>query len=190
MKYNSYDFDDTIYNGDCTRDFYWYNVKKHPIVLIYALPTALAFFVWKLGVKDKTWFKERFYRFLRRIDARKEVVLFWDNNQHKIKKYYLAQKREDDIIISASPEWLVAEMCHRLGLKNIIGSTVCIDTGTYTGKNCYGAEKVKVLKERMPDAEIEEFYSDSLSDTPLAELAERAYLVEVGGETLFAWEFS
>ncbi len=190
-KYNAYDFDHTIYNGDCTRDFYWYEVKKHPRVLLYAIPTALCAIPFALKIKSKTWFKEHFYKFLKMIDAEQEIKNFWDKNQHKIKEYYLKQKRENDIIISASPEWIVAEMCHRLELRNIIGSNVNMHSGKYTGLNCWGAEKVEILRARIPDAEneIEEFYSDSLSDTPLAELAERAFLVEVGGEKLSPWTF-
>ena len=50
-------------------------------------------------------------------------------------------------------------------------------TGKTDGKNCHGAEKVRRLHEAYPDVQIAEFYSDSRSDSPLAELAERAYLV-------------
>ena len=38
-------------------------------------------------------------------------------------------------------------------------------------------KKVRRLHETYPDVEIAEFYSDSRSDSPLAELAEHAYLV-------------
>ena len=41
----------------------------------------------------------------------------------------------------------------------------------------HGAEKARRLHEAYPDAQIAEFYSDSRSDSPLAELAEHAYLV-------------
>ena len=41
------------------------------------------------------------------------------------------------------------------------------------------------FRERYPDGHVEEFYSDSYSDTPMAELAEHAYLVK--GDTLREW---
>ena len=50
-------------------------------------------------------------------------------------------------------------------------------TGKTDGENCHGAEKVRRLHEAYPEVQIAEFYSDSRSDSPLAELAERAYLV-------------
>ena len=39
----------------------------------------------------------------------------------------------------------------------------------------------------FPNGKIEEFYSDSYSDTPLAEIAEKAYIVT--GEELTDWKF-
>ena len=47
-------------------------------------------------------------------------------------------------------------------------------TGLYDGLNCHGEEKVRRMRELYPDAEIEQFYSDSLHDTPLARLARRS----------------
>ena len=58
-------------------------------------------------------------------------------------------------------------------------------TGKTDGENCHGAEKVRRLHEAYPDVEIAEFYSDSRSDSPLAELAEHAYLVH--GQTRTPW---
>ena len=34
------------------------------------------------------------------------------------------------------------------------------------------------MREEYPDAEVEQFYSDSLHDTPLARLAREAFLVK------------
>ena len=45
--------------------------------------------------------------------------------------------------------------------------------------------KVRRLHEAYPNVEIAEFYSDSRSDSPLAELAEHAYLVH--GQTRTPW---
>ncbi len=65
-------------------------------------------------------------------------------------------------------------ICERLGIKNLMASKVDKHTGLYDGENCWGEEKVKRLYEKFPNAKCEEFYSDSLSDTPLAELADKA----------------
>ena len=60
-------------------------------------------------------------------------------------------------------------------------------TGKYTGINCHGKEKVRRFREEYPDAVIDSFYSDSYSDTPLAEEAKEAFIVK--GEELLPWVF-
>jgi len=53
-------------------------------------------------------------------------------------------------------------------------------TGKINGENCRGEEKVNRLKELYKDIEIDNFFSDSLSDTPLALLAKKAYIIKKG----------
>ncbi len=176
---NIYDFDDTIYRGDSTRDFYFYCLKKYPSILLTAPKTAAAFLLYLFGARTKTQFKEKMYRFLTRVpDIDGELNIFWDRNEYKIKRWYRDARRADDIIISASPEFLLSPICERLGIRHLIASRVDRRTGVYSGENCHGAEKVRRLYEVFPDAVCEEFYSDSLSDAPLADIASRAWLVK------------
>ena len=58
--------------------------------------------------------------------------------------------------------------------------------GIYSGLNCHGEEKVRRYREVFDDTKIENFYSDSYSDTPLARIAENAYLVK--GDNLLPWD--
>jgi phosphoserine phosphatase len=88
-------------------------------------------------------------------------------------------------VSSASPEFLIRPACAKLGIGCVMGSPVDKHTGHFYGPNCHGQEKVKRFHARFPGAKIEEFYSDSHSDDPLAALAERAYLVS--GEQLLPW---
>ena len=114
-------------------------------------------------------------------DMDAELVRFWDGHIKNVKKWYLDMKREDDVIISASPEFLLAECCRRLGIKHLIASRVDPKTGKYEGLNCYGDEKPKRFDEYFGAerrGEIEAFYSDSYSDVPMAVIAKRAYLVK------------
>ena len=88
-------------------------------------------------------------------------------------------------MISASPEFLLEPICERLGIKNLIASRVDCKTGIYNGENCYGEEKVNRLNEIFPNIKINEFYSDSYSDQPLASLSKSAFLVL--GSKLYKW---
>lgn len=45
------------------------------------------------------------YRFLTYCDTEKDVNDFWKEYIGNIKPFYLEQKKDDDVIISASPEF-------------------------------------------------------------------------------------
>ena len=184
---NAYDFDKTIYDGDSTADFYLFSLKRHKKILLLApslFGAFVAFYVFKRGTK--TQFKEKMYRFLRCCDTKKDVEAFWDAHQKNIKPFYIKQQREDDLIISASPVFLLRPVCDRLGIRELIASKVDPVTGKYSGENCHGKEKVRLFRERYGDAAVEEFYSDSYSDTPMAQIAARAFLVK--GERITDWD--
>ena len=177
---NVYDFDKTIYEGDCTLDFWRYSVRRYPRTL-RAFPLALyAGGAYRCGFYSKERFKETFYRFLQYVpDVGDAVRYFWDVHASKMSAWYLKQMRADDLIISASPEFLISELCARLEVR-YIASKVDPLTGKLGSPNCAGVEKVNRLIAEYPDAEIEQFYSDSESDAPLAHLAAQAYLVKGG----------
>lgn len=185
---NGYDFDKTIYRGDSTRDFFFYCLSHHPSLLRFLPIQGWQALRWRVfHCQGKTAFKEQFYRFFTGIkDMDALLQSFWDSHIQNIKTWYLAQKKEDDLIISASPEFLLRPAMQRLGLKNLIASRVDCRTGQYTGKNCWGEEKVRRFHAELPDAEIENFYSDSLSDTPMARLAAAQCFI-VADNTLIPW---
>ncbi len=184
---NVYDFDGTIYSGDSTADFYIHCLKRYPAALKSVPGMIFAFVLYLLNLYSTTRFKERMYKFLHYVpDVDKEINEFWNINQSKIKAYYSDTHRDSDVVISASPEFLLAPICERLGIKTLIASRVDKKTGKYEGENCRDKEKVRRFYEWKADAEIDTFYSDSLADTPLAELAERAYIVN--GGRLIPWD--
>ena len=183
---NVYDFDGTIYAGDSTIDFYLFCLKKKKS-LISCIPGQLfAAFKYAIGKYDKVQFKEKFFVFFSKIDNIEQVVkMFWDKNENKIEEWYYKQKNEEDVVISASPEFLLEEICKRIGIHTLIASKVDNKTGKYSGKNCRGEEKPKRFFEVFPNATIEEFYSDSESDKPMAKFANKSFLVKKGNITLW-----
>ena len=180
---NLYDFDETIYDGDSTRDFVLYCYKNYPRTLAY-LPRQLAAVTsYMAGKIDKTTFKERYFSMFAAVpDIDSALADFWDSHADRIMRYYPRQARQDDVVISASPEFIVRPLCERLGLTHVIASDVDKFTGHFNGANCYGAEKVRRLEEAGYDlGEVEQVYSDSLSDTPIAELGQEAFIVHKDG---------
>ena len=177
MLINVYDFDNTIYRGDSSVDFFRHCAAKYPRAYLCAISAAPWFLAMLLGFADKTRVKQRFYRYLRHVpDVADEVERFWLTHDKNLKDWYFAQKREDDLIISASPEFLLVPLMKRLNLT-LIASRVVAETGVYEGLNCHGEEKVRRMRELYPEVQIDQFYSDSKSDTPLARLAKEAILV-------------
>lgn len=184
---NVYDFDNTIFKGDSTVRFLMFLIGKHPPLARYGFVWLYAAVRYKLGIMDKTEMKQRIYSIFASVpDVEKLVAEFWMKNSGRIKDFYYDRHRGDDIVISASPEFLLKGICAELGIGLLIASRVDPETGRYIGKNCHGQEKVTRLRELEPEIEIGEFFSDSHSDDPLAELAREAFLVK--GEKLLAWK--
>lgn len=183
---NVYDFDDTIYKGDSTADFVKWCIKKKPTLALHHIKTGTAFCAYKAKLTNKTYFKETMYGFLQHIpDIDGWVEEFWDEHISNIKSWYLDHHKSDDVIISASPEFLLSPICRRLGIENLMASQVDKHTGFYLGINCFGAKKVHRFMEKFNE-DIDEFYSDSKSDEPLAKLAKVAYLVK--DDILIPWK--
>lgn len=184
---NAYDFDKTIYKNDSSTDFLIYAIFRHPKALS-RIPSIIfgyfKYFVFKKGRKED--FKEKAFSVVKYCNIEKDVADFWQKNKKKIKNFYLSQKKNDDVIISASPRFLLEPICNELNIKNLICTEVNIKNGKLSGNNCWGQEKVVRFKKEFNDTEIAEFYSDSLSDTPMAKLANKAFLVK--GEKLLPWK--
>ena len=184
---NVYDFDKTIYAGDSTLDFYFFSLKKNPMLIRFLPIQIIGFIKYMFGMYSKLQFKEKFYSFLKGIkDVDSIVELFWNANQDKIKDWYLKSKEESDVIISASPEFLLNNICRRIGIKHLIASEVNKNTGICEGENCYGEEKVLRFKKYFEKGEIKKFYSDSLSDAPISLMASERYIVN--GNNILPWD--
>ena len=186
-RVNVYDFDGTIYNGDSSVDIYFFLLKRYPKLIAFFPKQMLGIVKYKLHLSSKEEMKEMYFSFLKGIRTDKTFVDdFWKQNQNKIKEWYLKQKRKDDVIISASPEFLLKPICDILGIDNLIATKVELSSGKFLSKNCQGAEKVVRFEEIFSEAEIEAFYSDSKSDTYMAKLATKAFLIK--NNRIIDWE--
>lgn len=173
---NVYDFDGTIYNGDCSVEFILFLTKRHLKLLKYYPGAFVSCIKYLFGIIDASKLKSSFFKMISKVDLEKEIDLFWDIKISKIKKWYLEQKEKSDLIISASPDFLVGEACRRLNI-NSLSSPVNVKTGEYI-KNFYGDEKLRQFKKKYSGVKIRKFYSDSKTDIFLAGIAEESYFVK------------
>jgi putative flippase GtrA len=142
--------------------------------------------LYLLGLVDKKQLKERFFVFLQGVEQINErVQAFWQEHKKKICSWYLAQRKPDDVIISASPEFLLQPICDSLGIVHLISSRVSRYSGAFFGENCYGAQKLERVRIYFGDIQFEAFYSDSLSDQPMTALAKSSFIVE--NDNLIPW---
>ena len=175
---NVYDFDQTIFFPDSSYCFVMYCLRHYTRAVSRALPgTAWAGLRRLLNRTNTRELKENVFSFLRRIDNIDQVVdEFWAENSDKIATWYLEQRREDDLIISASPEFLLRPIADKLGVK-LIATRMDSHTGKIIGDNCHDTEKVCRVLKGYPGQTPDAFYSDSLSDSPMAWFSRNAFLV-------------
>ena len=184
---NVYDFDGTIYASDCAIGFCIWCMNRHPKLWFTFAPGAIRNAIRrKRGKISECVMQRRFFGYLTQIDDFDEQIeRYWDKNEKKISAWYLAQKRPDDLIISASPTCIIEPIAKRLGV-NYIATEYDREFGVFLNNMMYAREKAKyIIDHGFPM--IENFYSDSLADTPLALCAEKAHLVTNRASTVVDW---
>ena len=187
---NVYDFDGTVRRGDTTLDFVKFEIRRHPAVLLDLPRFAWVYFLHLCKKRTLTEAKSALFAFFRRIDAEAEAEAFREKNEGCLDAWYLAQMQKSDVIITASPVFLVSALCRGLGVT-VLGTEVDTRTGKLLSENCRGEEKIRRLRKYCGDAavgDIDGFYSDSHHDDPLARLAKQAFLVKKDC-TRVKWEF-
>ena len=184
---NVYDFDKTIYPTDCAIDFCFWCMKRHPKLWFTYFPTLVKVIIQRKLGKVPEYLKHRkFLSYLTMIDDFEEQVeKYWNKNEKRIASWYLKQKKDDDLIISASPDCLIEPIANRLGVK-FMATEFDRELGVFTNNLMYAKEKAKYIFDKGFPV-IDNFYSDSLSDTPIALCAEKAYLVKDKARTVVDW---
>lgn len=180
---NVYDFDNTIYDGESALDLFFFYVRRDPYLIRYIPKVFRALAKYKAGrltveqaITEYASFVEDYFRGIEDFHA--DSVAFWDGHMKNIKPFYAKQQREDDIIVTASPENHMAEICKRLGVKHCVGSLIDEETGKIT-RLCMRSRKIPAFLEAFPDAHIDNFYTDSpKNDAPLIDMAEHAFVVK------------
>ena len=123
-------------------------------------------------------FKEKLFSFLKKIKNVDEVVNnFWNKEIKNINIWYTNQKQVDDVIISASPKFLIENALKRINPKAfVIATNMNKENGKIVGENCKGEEKVKQLN-LIGITSFEKCYTDSLNDFPILDMAKEKYIV-------------
>ena len=184
---NVYDFDGTIFPSNSTIGFALWCIKRRPKLLFTYCPGLLVSIIqYKTGKIPNYKMMRKLFGFLTMTDDYEEQIeRYWDKNESRISEWYLAQKKDDDLIISASPECIIAPIAKRLGVNYIATEYDC-EFGVFLNNLMYAREKANYIFDSGFPV-IDNFYSDSLADAPLALCAQKAHLVTNKATTIIDW---
>jgi hypothetical protein len=162
-------------------------MNRHPKLWFTFFPKAVKNLVLKgMGKMPEYLMQRSFFGYLTLIDDFDEQIeKYWDKNENRISAWYRAQKSPDDLIISASPTCIIEPIAKRLGV-NFMATEYDREFGVFVNNMMYAKEKAKyIIDHGFPV--IDNFYSDSLADTPIALCAEKAHLVKNKASTVVDW---
>ena len=180
----AFDFDDTLYKGESTFDFALFVIKKNKR-LIKHLPGILrALGAYKLCLWDEDKFLRELEKytkvFLENKDLLKELTQeFWLSHEKNLYLNMLEKVKFNDVIITASPEFLMMGIKDRLNTKHILCTKIDFDKGKITWLN-FGKNKVLCFKKVYKNKKIKNFYTDSYNDKPFMDFSDNVYLVSHG----------
>ena len=182
MGVNVYDFDNTIYDGETLVDFVLYFVRRDvkiwkymPKLVVIALKDMFHLFTVEDAVEAYASFLEGYY--VNAGDISGAVVDFWNKNEKKIKPWYSEVRKHSDIIVSGTTYFVLDEIMKRMGIKNYVGSSIDKKTGKFV-RLCFLENKVKIFNELYPGTHIDNFYTDSMNDKAMMDIADNVYLVK------------
>ena len=179
-----FDFDKTIVPFDSGSRIWIYCLIHNPWIVI-CLPYILVMMIpFLLKLKDLTYAKKHIFCFIRMINLEKNVKRFWDKYEKDVFEWFIKEKRERPaVIISASPDFLLKDICARIGADTLICSRHDEKTGAIIGLNCKNEEKVRRYNEELKDCKVINVSSDSLkSDRPIFSLGENCFHILKNGE--------
>lgn len=182
---NVYDFDETIYAGESCVDFALFFFKKDPSLVKYIPEIVKSYTLYKREKIDFNYFIDNFAAFFeeylsaRSLDFPEIMCEFWDEKRirNKIRPFYKKLQRPDDVVITASPEFLVKDACRLLGISRVIATQFDVETGKI-GSPCFRESKIARFRESCGDAVIDDFYTDSMNDRFLMPYASRVFMVK------------
>lgn len=179
-----YDFDKTIYSKETSMAFMFFFLKRHRFLIPkFILNLTIILF----NIKDLKKVKNIFFSIFKGMDIENDINLFWEKEIKNIYPYFFEEIKENRkdadllILISASPDFLLEPIYKKLGFDILISTKY--SNFTLIGKNCKKDEKLKRLNE-LGSFDVLCFYSDSLSDLPLFNIAKKKISINKGNKVL------
>lgn len=179
-----FDFDNTLYHGESAVDFALFMLRRENKIILWLPKIFWNLLKYKLCLVRREGMEAQLDRFMQCClpDAetvRRLVKQFWKSHSRKLNTALICRIAPDDIIITASPDFLLLPIQTLLGTSNWICSEVDLVQKSVIDLN-FSERKVQRFRKRYGNAEIHAFYTDSYYDSAMIKLAKRAYLVKKG----------
>jgi len=183
----AFDFDGTLTVRDSFMAFLRWRVSpmRYALGLLRLAPAALAYLVHRDRGKVKAAAVREYLKGLPREQLEAEAREFAETQVRRLlrpdavaawKRWRADRVRL--VIVTASPELLVAPFARGLGADVLIGTELAFDPqgrvlGGFSTPNCRGPEKVTRLKAAFgPDFELKAAYGDTSGDREMLAMAE------------------
>ena len=165
---------------------YDYCMNRHPHLWLTFFPKAVRNLIrYKKGKMTRARMMLEFFSILRLRDFDTLIERYWETHEKNISAWYLAQKKPDNLIISASPSCIIEPIARRLGVQ-YVATEYDREFGVFTDNLMFAKGKARyIIDHDFPV--IENFYSDSLADTPIALCAEKAHMVTDKAQKVIDW---
>jgi len=183
-----FDLDNTIISCDSFKLFLLKWFLKNPKVFIFNfLYLVLVYFLFILNLIKRDKLKEIFLEIALKCSNKKQIINFSNNFAKLIVSNYLRigskkilkKKNCIKILISASPNFYVNIIGKILNFDQIYSTKIDLDKniGKIIGKNCYGFQKLLIIKKLNLKKKNLYFFTDSKSDLPLIKYCEKSFVL-------------
>ena len=179
-----FDFDNTVYRGESSVDFSFYMIRHNPRILRYVPTILFSLAGYRLCLLKKERLESIINRFFAGVlDGSDQpetfVRQFWETHARKLYPGILELIGPDDVILTASPVFLISGIRDRLHTDRIIGTEVDLRQKKIRWFN-FGDNKVKRYRALYGDRKIDAFYTDSYNDKEMMAVSDAVYLVKKG----------
>ena len=183
----AFDFDGTLTTRDSFMMFLRWRTSRARYLkgLVRLIPAAIAYLFDRNRGRLKAAAVREFLKGLPASDLEAEATRFTEEvangllRPDALRVWREWRTREAQVVIvTASPEILIAPFARGLGAHAVIGTRLALDdaqriTGAFDGANCRGPEKVRRLREVFgPDVRLKAAYGDTSGDREMLQLAE------------------
>lgn len=185
----AYDFDGTLTTRDSFTTFLKWRTSpaRHAKGMVRLAPAALSYLAHRNRGRIKAAAVREFLAGMTREALEAEARAFAETQAVRLLRpdalrswRYWRQRHAKLVIVSASPDVVVAPFARGLGADALIATELAYDdrgrvAGSFLGPNCRGPEKVRRLQAMFgPDVRLTAAYGDTSGDREMLAIADHA----------------